>query len=243
MQPGTTLIANYPSSAISEDYIIWGPANLIYDPQSRNSDYVQPTLYAAVPNHETVEKVLMQVRQEYGNRRSIRTYANYRNILILTQPTPNSCVQVINGEQPEISSSENEPMMLMAPFSESQRILTNVEFQTPPPAIFGSGPEKGWCYYYEKAAYARQVGDWKTVASLADEAARLGLAPSDPIEWMPFLQAYAVTGNASKLSDLAPSIIGNPFVAQQVCQILQGMQGLKDSVVNVISSQYCVSGN
>ena len=73
MEPNTTLIADYLSSTISEDYIIWGPANLIYYPQSQNESYVQPTLYAAIPDHETADKVLMQVRQEFNNRRSIRT--------------------------------------------------------------------------------------------------------------------------------------------------------------------------
>ena len=243
VEPNTTLIADYPSSTISEDYIVWGPANLIYYPQSQNEGYVQPTLYAAIPDHETVDKVLMQVRQEYNNRRSIRTYANYRNILILTQPTPDSCVQVIDGKQPELSSSENELIMLMAPFSEPQHIQTDVGFQTPPKTVFGSEPKRGWCYYYERAAYARQVGDWKTVTAIGDEAAKLGLSPSDAIEWMPFLQAYAATGNDAKLSDLAPSVVSNPFVAQQACRILRGMQGLKDSVTNVVNTQYCVSSN
>ena len=133
--------------------------------------------------------------------------------------------------------------MLMAPFSEPQHIQTDVGFQTPSQIVFGSEPKRGWCYYYEKAAYARQVGDWKTVTAIGDEAAKLGLSPSDAIEWMPFLQAYAVTGNDAKLSDLAPSVVSNPFVAQQACGILKGMQGLKDSVTNVINTQYCVSGN
>jgi hypothetical protein len=242
MEAGTTLVVDYPSSVISEDYIIWGPANLIYYPQSQNENYVQPALYSAIPNHETVDKILMQVRQEYGNRRSIRTYANYRNILILTQPTPQSCVQVIDGRQPELSSSENEAIMLMAPFSEPQHILTNSGFRTPPQIIFGTEPARGWCYYYEKAAYARQTGNWKTVAAIGDETAGLGLHPSDAIEWMPFLQAYAVLGDDAKLSRLAPSLINDPFVAQQACRILGGMQGVSDSVKSVIETQYCING-
>ena len=95
--PRTTLIANYAVGATEEDYFVWGPANLIYFPDGTKEKYVQPGVYAAVLNRDTVTKVLVGDGQEFDNRRTIRTYKNYRNILIMTQPTTNSCVHVIDG--------------------------------------------------------------------------------------------------------------------------------------------------
>ncbi|MCL5612269.1 MAG: hypothetical protein M1485_06935 [Chloroflexi bacterium] len=241
IEKNTTLIVNYSGSAAAEDYFVWGPANLIYYPESQSPRYIQPGIYAALLDHSTVTKVLTGVKQPYVKRRSITTYPNYRNILVLTQPTAQSCVQVIDGAQLEFSPYEDERIMQIAPYSEAGRVLPGPDFHVPPYPGFGSEPTRSWCYYYEKAAYARQTNNWQEVTRLAEEATRLGFAPSDPIEWMPFLQAYALNGNKSQLTELAPSVVADPFVAQQACHILSGMPNLSPSVAAVVKSLYCAA--
>ncbi len=243
IEKNTTLIANYPVTAAAEDYFVWGPANMIYYPESQNARYIQPGVFAVVLDHSAVIKVLTGLKQPYVKRRGIVSYPNYRNILILTQPSTQSCVQVVNGAQPEFSPHEDERIMQISPYSQAGRVLPGRDFPVPPYPAFGSEPTRGWCYYYEKAAYARQIGDWSEVLRLADEAAKLGFAPSDPIEWMPFVQAYALLGNVSKLTELAPSVVADPFVAQQACHILGGMPNLSASVTEVINKLYCATGN
>jgi pentatricopeptide repeat protein len=61
----------------------------------------------------------------------------------------------------------------------------------PPAAIVGPEPEHLWCYYFEKADLARQFGDWRQVAQMADEARRRGLTPEDATEWLPVIEGYA----------------------------------------------------
>jgi len=239
MEPGTTLIARYPVGGAAEDYFVWGPANLIYYPDSQDEQYVQPALYAAVLDRATATRVLARAGQKYVDRRGIHTYANFRHVLVLTQPIPGSCVRVIDGSQPELSSYEDERIMLMAPYSETGRILKGEDFPVPPQAAFGSEPVRGWCYQYEKAAYARQVGDWQEAVRIGEDAARSGLAPADPIEWMPFLQAYAVLGDGARLTELAPSILGDPFVSWQACRTLTGMP-LEPSVLEQVKELFCL---
>ena len=75
-----------------------------------------------------------------------------------------------------------------------------------PIALFGKEPAHTWCYYYEKAELARQVGDWETVSTLGNEAREQGLVPGDALEWLPFIEAYVITGDykaARELSILA----------------------------------------
>lgn len=239
MATGTTLVVQPAAFGVGEDYITWGPANLIYHPASQNAQYVQPGIYAALLDQETVINVLTRQRQEYDNRRTIRTYPNYRNVLILSQPTGGSCVHVLDGNQPELSSSENGDVMLLASYSKVGDILLTGKFQTPPSVAFGPEPARDWCYYYEKASFARQAGDWQTVADLANQAAQRNLAPNDLIEWMPFLQAYAHFGNQAQLKELAPSIVTDAFVMQQACQILTKMN-VDPPTQELISSLYCV---
>lgn len=242
LEENTTLVAHYPLVGIQEDYFVWGPANLIYYPQQvANVDYVQPGIYAAVPNDDTVTKVLIRERQEYDKRRTIRTYANYRNILILTQPTTGSCVQVIDGVQPELSPYENANFIAMTPHSEAEHIQLDQDFHTPPQIIFGAEPAHGWCYFYEKAALARQRGDWQTVARLGDMALAQGLAATDPIEWMPFLQAYATVADADQIAKVGAYLSGQPFVQAQACQVLNKMPGLNADVQRKIQTLFCAA--
>jgi hypothetical protein len=241
LKKGTTIVVHYPAGQAGEDYTIWSPANLIYYPDSQSQKFIQPAIYAALLNHDAVDKVLTQKGVEYDTRRgSIHTFRNYSNILVITQTGPGSCVRVMDGHQTEFSSSEDERVMLMAPYSQIQDVMTGTQFQTPPQLPFGLEPTRGWCYYYEKASYARQVSDWQTVLNLGDQATKLGLKPQDLIEWMPFLQAYAHFGNQAQLTQLARSINSDPLVASQACRILKGMQ-LDSSTAGLVNSLYCVS--
>jgi hypothetical protein len=235
----TTLIGNYPIGAVEEDYFIWGPANLIYYPENQAAKGIQPAIFAAVLNKDTVTKVLAQERQEFDNRKNIITYKNYRNILILTQPALESCVHVINGLQPEISKLEPDSIRSMGPYSELEHILADEAPHTPPTLVFGPEPDHGWCYYYQKADLARQRGDWAEVLRMGEEASESDLAPEDGIEWMPFLQAYAYNGNVERLEELAPQVTSSSYLAQQACQAITSMPGISDVVHETVKSLYC----
>jgi len=238
-EQNTTLIANYPAGFIEEDYVIWGPANLIYYPESQNPEYVQPGLYASILNRDTVIKVLTRERQKYDNRRGIITYPNHRNILVLTQPTLNSCLHVMDGARPEYSRSEGDMILTIGPYSEIEHVLVDESPHTPPTIVFGPEPERGWCYYYQKADLARQRGDWNDVIKIGKDASDKGLTPKDLIEWMPFLQAYALAGDVDPLKELAPAIRADPYIFPQTCRIISSMQGLSAEVIETVDSLYC----
>ena len=239
MEKGTTLIANNAGVALEEDYFVWGPANLIYYPEKQNNETIQPGIYASVLNRDSVIKVLTRERQKYNNRRNIITYPNHRNILILTRPTSNSCVHVIDGSRPEYSPDEKDSIRMVGPYSEIEHVLTDEMPHVPPMVVFGPEPPHGWCYYYEKADLARQRGDWDEVSKLGTQAFNKGFAPEENVEWIPFLQAYAVAGDIDQLMEMASVIAVDPYVSLQVCQRIGAMQGLADAVIEVVNSLYC----
>lgn len=239
-QKNTTLIANIASVSTEEDYFVWGPANILYYPESQNEKMIQPSLYAAVLNQNTVQKVLVRERQEYDNRRGVLTYKNYRNILMLSQPSPSSCVHAINGLRPEFSAVESDSIRVIGSFSELEHILVDETPHSPPQLVFGPEPPRGWCFFYQSADLARQRGDWEAVIGWGNEAQAMGFAPSDAIEWMPFIQAYAVMGDVDRLVELAPSVRATPYVSQQVCQIIGAMQGLSAAVKEAVDLEYCL---
>ncbi len=237
---GTTLLAHYYGVVVEEDYFVWGPANLIYYPISMHADYPQPGLYAILAGGDTTDKILARERQEFSNRRSIRTYPNYRNILIISQPTRDSCVQVITGVQPEYSSFEDNRLMNVGSFSEAEHILTGDSPHTPPQIPFGIEPKHTWCYFYEKASLARQINDWDEVIRLDEEALQQGFAPNDQIEWMPFLQAYGMKGDTNRLNDIAASI-KDAKVRRQACEVFANMDAFDAEVKGWFHREFCSS--
>ncbi len=235
----TTLVAQWPNAIQQEDYFVWGPANLIYYPAPQNVDYIQPGVYAAILTPQNVQRILDRERQVYDNRRTIRTFANFRNILIFDQPTTGACVHALDNKQLQLSAADDNTIRQIAPFSEIEHILPDASPQTPPRVVFGLEPAHGWCYYYQKASLAQQRGQWAEVAALGEQAKRQGLEAKDRVEWMPFLQAYAQEGDVSRLMELSPVIAADPYAAEQACQFLGGLQGLSEPVSQVIRTDYC----
>lgn len=235
-----TLIANYPGVPLEEDYFVWGPANLIYYPEKLNDKNIQPGVYAALLTRETVQKVQAGERQEYNKRKTITTYANYRNILVLTQAGMNSCVHVLDGTRPEYSLGEWDRIRQVGEYSEIEYVLTEETPRTPPSLVFGPEPDHGWCYYYQKADLARQRGEWEKVLEIGEQAFGQGFEPRDLIEWMPFLQAHAIRGDVDRLSELAHLIRSQPFIAEQACRILTSTEGLSEPVIGKVDSLYCM---
>jgi hypothetical protein len=239
MMKGTTIVANYPRDGIRESSFVWGPANHVYYPELLDGRGVPTGVYALLLNETTVTRVLTRQRSFQDQYNVVATYPNYRNILILTQPGLGSCVQVIDGKQPVYSSREQDAIRVIGSYSEAEQIVLDAPFHVPPGFLFGPEPEHGWCYYYEKAALARQRGEWGEIVRIGEQVLRQGYEAGDLIEWMPFLEAYAHEGEAARLRDLSPVIAADTYVAQQACHVLGNMQGLSPLVMEVIQTEYC----
>lgn len=223
IQPGTTLVANYPVGAIQEDYFVWGPANFIYYPEKQNEIPIQLTLPAAVLTDDVVLQILVGKGEETPLRRGNELTRNFGNVLVMTQSSENSCVRLLNGRSPDLSIGDPHKILLIAPNSELDNVITSEEQPVPPASIFGSEPEHDWCFYYQKADLARQRGDWQEVARLGAEAEKLGLHPNDQIELMPFLQAYAFLGDQKQVKGISTRINTQLFYREQACNHLNSM--------------------
>jgi hypothetical protein len=115
-------------------------------------------------------------------------------VVVYYAPETGKCLWVLSpqdGDNPELPSLSKG----MLPLSNLGRIEPERQAAEPPPTdIFGPEPPHDWCYYFQKADLARQMGDWQRVAQLGDEAQKLGYSPNNPQEWIPFIEGYARTG-------------------------------------------------
>jgi hypothetical protein len=204
IQPGTTLVVNYAGVIYSESPdLVWGPANIVYYPEPRTQIPIRVPL-AAVRMESDLRKDAVTGDSNVQNYIIINVFRfDYKKLLIVSQPTGASCVHVMDSRWPTLSAYENTLIASIASESKTGNILPSQTAPVLPEKLFGAEPEHGWCYYYQRADLARQMGDWELVAALETEATQKGYAASDPIEWIPFMQADVLLGKADLLTKLA----------------------------------------
>jgi hypothetical protein len=211
----TLLMVNLPDGFdLSESTEIWPTANLIYYPES-----AQPMILGEILSDDSSYQVQWET-QKTKTYRGIWLNRHFENSLILSLPTPESCLNVIDGYKYELSAREEPLVRIAAPFSHINRIITNQPFTIPPTSIFGREPDHSWCYYYQKAMYHRQIGEWEEIALLGNEAIQHHYAPTNLSEWMPFFEAYINTGRDSKAQKLASLIRSEYGPRNSICQNL-----------------------
>ena len=185
-----TLIMAYSASGFNpeQDYEIWGPVNLIYNPNPADA----PAIQAEVLNSDTAFSILK--RDVLNNRvRNIRLHRDFNNLLLINFPG-SSCMHVIDGTLPVYTVRESLLVQQVGGYSRIDRIIPSGTSPVPPASIFGPEPEHGWCYYYQKASLARQTGDWEEIGRLYDQVRELNLETDDKSEMIPFFEGLVNLG-------------------------------------------------
>jgi hypothetical protein len=87
-----------------------------------------------------------------------------------------------------------------------------------PPHLQGPEPSHGWCYYFEQADLARQVGDWEQIVALGEEAFSQPDHPNQADERIPFIEGYAHLGRWDRAHELTlEALAQNPSTDRILC--------------------------
>jgi hypothetical protein len=192
IQPDTMILMN-EKLFLNADNSISAPLNWIYAPHNRSDkmDYVlfYPTnrMPGAIPELSPGIPIHYDYLAGAFDGNTSQTLAFYYE--------PPSCLRLLD---PDIDAENhfipvNSLMREASVISDTGRITA--ERKSVMPAIYGPEPEHGWCYYFQKAELARQMGDWDKVAKLGDKAFKLGEHPNGPIERFVYIEGYAHTGD------------------------------------------------
>jgi hypothetical protein len=217
IEEGTLLMASYPGVSIQEDYFVWGPANLVYYPEPQTDGKVFTPLSAVTLASDNRVKLLVGAETEFLNRRGNRSFQNFQTPLVLTQPGTHACVRILDGDQPELSMSDDERLFLVSGTSNLNNVIISEDFSRPPEIIFGPEPQRGWCYYYQRASLLRQMNDWQGVLEQEKLARKNGFSPQNDVEWMPFLQAHAMLDNQDDVMRIGRIVKRDLFLKYQAC--------------------------
>ena len=146
------------------------------------------------------------------------------NQMVLVNFDPPGCLHIVD---PAIDENNKFIADLLirdnALYSRPELILENSAPALP--ALYGTEPNHGWCYYYEKADLARQFGDWEQVVKLSKKAFKTGDHPNDPTEYFPFIEGYALTGNWAQAEALSLQAyrVSKQYMPAMLCPLWQGI--------------------
>jgi len=124
------------------------------------------------------------------------TFHGSTSQVIVIYAPQNGCLRVLDPVYANAQTYNKFPALTpLIPLSDPSRIITNAPAPTLTNPPFPTEPSHAWCYFYEQAELARQIGDWNKVANLGRMAAQQGFVPQDDFEWLPFIEADARTGD------------------------------------------------
>ncbi len=217
IQPGTVLLTTELPFTYFSDNSLTAPLNWIYEPQTKNPQNIQRTssidrlslrmdyLFYVVESRlgfrlPSLEKDL-PIEQPY---RTLTFYGSTSQALVV-YVNPPACLRIIDPVVDARLPQKPNYLAEMLPLSNLNTILPDADPPAQPPAaIFGSEPEPDWCYYFEKADLARQLGDWSQVVNLGEQAFNLNqrLYEVNAPELTPYIEGYAHLGQWQEAQQL-----------------------------------------
>ena len=198
LQPNTAVISfAFPSGFITHDLDASWALNVLYHFQIQDGSL--PYMFLT-PEHDYYFQPNFTIKE---HARNLVFQLNTSNTVALLHQTDTSCLLVLDAVY------NNDPLIEMdgqseslVPLSNVSRIIPGSESVSPDTNIFGPEPPHTWCYFFEKADFARQMQDWNEVRDLYKQAQKLGLNPQYGSEYIPFIEAFAQTGDWQKAYSL-----------------------------------------
>ncbi|HSK65781.1 MAG TPA: hypothetical protein VK888_02560, partial [Anaerolineales bacterium] len=163
LKPDTVVLMNEELS-LSADNSLSAPLNWIYAPNA-SADRIGYVLFYPTNRLEASLPSLQPGLPIAYDYIAGRFHGNTSQAVAFYFDPP-ACLRLL---EPDIDSNNRflpaESMMREASaLSNADRILVSNGSMIP--EIYGPEPEHGWCYHFQKADLARQLGDWEQVVEL-----------------------------------------------------------------------------
>jgi hypothetical protein len=197
---------------------------------------------------ENREELIEGTPLKYRRNFYIFSGHSHDSLVIFYEPQNYECLWVVRPEDSELRALPDLTRDV-AVISSLDRIRADSSLARPIPVeIFGTEPPRAWCYYYQKADLARQLGDWEQIAALWREAAKNGFAPGNGVEYLPFIEGFARTGEWAIAAELTLIADQNARIMPPIlCPTWQRIERdtppspARDQAIEQIYNQLCAS--
>lgn len=224
LTPGTAILTDELAIDYETDLSLTAPLNWMYAPDYTHGDLPYAMLYATTRLGKTSLPSLAPDTKISMGMRAANFNGSTSQLIVIHMPE-DGCLRVLDPGLGHQVTYNGGSRLLFDAIPLSNPDLIDVHSTRIPQIPFVPEPAHTWCYYFAKADLARQQEDWQKAVDLYEEAMALGYQPSDPFEWLVFIEAQAMAGNvivAQQLSDTA--IAKEKRVRQGVCQVWNRVQ-------------------
>jgi hypothetical protein len=218
LTPGATLLSNDLPVTFYSDNSLSGPLNWIYSAPGK----MEHILYFASVRTQPERALGMGLKPDIPFKQyylSATFYGNTSQMIVINFEPP-ACLRVLDPEI-DVDNRLLPPLLRDAAFLSKPGLIGAESSASLPPQLYNPELPHGWCYFFEKAELAHQLGDWAQVVKLGKQAFALGDTPNDPMERFVFIEAYAHSGDwdaARKLTREAYKI-SPEYVREPLCRL------------------------
>ncbi len=218
LKPNTMVLMNEKLDFYADNSLS-APLNWIYDPNASADKIGYVLFYPTNRLGESLPALQPDLPIQYDyiagrfNGNTSQAVAFYYD--------PPDCLRLL---EPDLDSDnrfllDDSLMRQAASLSNRDQILASPGAVMP--KVYGPEPEHGWCYYFQKADLARQLGDWETVTRLGDETSKLNDYPNNPVERFVFIEGYAHTGRWDRALKLSRESykVSKEYVGPLLCKL------------------------
>jgi hypothetical protein len=196
LQPNTSVFSfEQPSTFVTHDSDAGFAINVLYHYETKDGTL---PYWFNVPETD----LYLQPNIEFKERRRNLVFNGYTsNAIAILHQTGVSCLRVLDSvyQYDPLVADGHEKLI---PVSNLLRIIPDPSPVLPDMDIFGPEPSHNWCYFFQKADLARQMKDWDEILALYAQVQQLGLSPGYGAEYIPFIEAFAQTGDWQKAYEL-----------------------------------------
>ena len=223
LKPNTLVLMNeelfyYADNSIS------APLNWIYAPDNPSDQIRYALFYPTNRLERSLPKLEPNIPIQYDYIAG-RFTGNTSQVVAFYYDPP-ACLRLL---EPDLDSSnrfisEESHMRQASALSNPEQILSSANAVMPD--IYGPEPVHGWCYYFQKADLARQLGDWEEVAALGDRAFELDDHPNNPVERFVFIEGYAHAGKWDRAVRLSRESyqVSKEYVGPLLCGLWERLE-------------------
>lgn len=200
LKPGTSVLIDDSPTTFPRSYSLAAPLNFTYSPQRKSAQLDYWFFILSKDLGDEVPSLSTRVPLSDAYRRL--SFRGSTSDSLVVWFSPPGCLKILDPRHDELP--QLPPVARAArPLSNLDRIIVEADPPARPPAeVFGPEPEACWCYYFQKAELARQVGNWQEVARLGDEVRDRYYKPEDVTEWLPFVEGYTHVGRYEDARDI-----------------------------------------
>ena len=232
LKPDTLILTSViPDMPLETDLSFTAPLNWMYAPSYAGGDLPYALLYTEARLGGGALPELRPGLQVTLPYRTVSFHGSTGAALVILVPQ-NGCLRVLDPALGDAQNYEKESGFLTQaiPLSKPSQVIADTSPLTLPDPPFSHEPVHTWCFYYEQADLARQVGDWENILKLEQQASSTGYTPKDPFEWLPFIEAQARVGDMDHAMDLSRDAFkASPRVRKGLCNLWERVGTSLDS--------------